>query len=64
MDSGPPGVYLRGATLAGSDVLADGIKVSGPGAIEAAVVLASDGGTVGGTVHDKDGQPIAGATVV
>lgn len=46
------------------DVLRDGLTVSEAGKIPLEIVLAPDGGQVGGVVLDKDDKPVAGATVL
>lgn len=47
-----------------SDVLAEGLNITGPGKTALEVVFSHDGGRIGGTVTDKDDKPAAGATVV
>jgi Carboxypeptidase regulatory-like domain len=56
--------YVKNARAGDADALADGLTVTGPGAIAIDVVLASDGGRVQGVVRDKNQQPVSGATVL
>jgi hypothetical protein len=46
------------------DVLRDGLTVSEAGKIPLEIVLAPEGGQIGGVVLDKDDKPVAGATVL
>jgi len=56
--------YIKTARAGDTDVLADGLTVTGPGTIDIDVVIAADGGAVQGMVRDKDQQPVAGATIL
>jgi protocatechuate 3,4-dioxygenase beta subunit len=56
--------YIKAARAGDTDVLADGLTVTGPGTIGIEVVLASDGAVAQGIVRDKNQQPVAGATVL
>jgi hypothetical protein len=47
-----------------TDVLRDGLTVSGAGRISIEIVLAHDGGEIDGLVLDKDDKPVAGATAL
>jgi hypothetical protein len=46
------------------DVLRDGLTVSESGKIPLEIVLAPEGGQIGGVVLDKDDKPVAGATAL
>jgi len=56
--------YVKSARARETDVLADGLTVTGPGTIEIEIALASDGGAMGGVVRDKSQQPVPGATIL
>jgi len=58
------GFYAKSIRSGETDMLADGLTVTGPGTIDIEVVLASDVATVEGVVLDKDLQPVTGATIV
>jgi hypothetical protein len=59
----PPGYYVKSITYAQQDV-----KETGLAYVESAdlldIVVSPNGASVSGVVHDKGGEPIAGATVV
>jgi hypothetical protein len=56
--------YVKSARVGDTDVLSEGLDVTGPGTITIDVVLASDGASIKGAVRNKDDQPLAGVTVV
>lgn len=56
--------YVKSARAGDADVLADGLAVEGPGAIDIRVVLASGGAALEGLVRDADHNPVSGATVL
>jgi hypothetical protein len=56
--------YVKSARAGETDVLADGLTVTGPGTTEIEIALANDGGALGGVVRDKSQQPVAGATIL
>jgi hypothetical protein len=59
----PPGYYVKSITYAQQDVRETGLTyVAAADPME--IVVSSHGATVSGVVHDKGGEPIAGATVV
>ena len=58
------GYIVQSVQLEGRDIFEEGLTISGPGQIELEIVLSKDGGQLTGLVSDKDGAPVAGATVV
>ena len=59
----PPGYYVKSITYAQQDVRETGVTyVAAADPME--IVVSPHGATVSGVVHDKGGEPIAGATVV
>jgi hypothetical protein len=60
----PREAYVKSARAGETDVLADGLTVTGAGTIEIAIALALDGGAVQGVVRDKNQQPVPGATIL
>ena len=60
----PREAYLKSARAGETDVLADGLTVTGAGTIEIAIAVASDGGAVQGVVRDKNQRPVPGATIL
>jgi len=57
-------LYIKTARAGDTDVLADGLTVTGPGTIGIDVAMAADGGAAQGIVRNKDQQPVAGATIL
>ena len=60
----PREAYVKSARAGETDVLADGLTVTGAGTIEIAIAVASDGGAVQGVVRDKNQRPVPGATIL
>jgi 5-hydroxyisourate hydrolase-like protein (transthyretin family) len=60
----PREAYVKSARAGETDVLADGLTVTGAGTIDIAIAVASDGGAVQGVVRDKNQQPVPGATIL
>jgi hypothetical protein len=60
----PRGAYVKNARAGETDVLADGLTVTGAGTIDIAITVAFDGGAVQGVVLDKNQQPVSGATIL
>jgi hypothetical protein len=61
----PTGVYVKDVTYADRSILHQTLRVgSAVGNAGLRVILGRDGGTVGGRVADKDGNPVADCTVV
>ena len=60
----PQGLYVKSVRAGETDVLSDGLTVTGAGTVEIEIVMASDGGGAQGVVLDKDQQPVAGATIL
>ena len=60
----PREAYVKSARAGETDVLADGLTVTGAGTIDIAVAVASDGGAMQGVVRDKNQQPVSGATIL
>jgi protocatechuate 3,4-dioxygenase beta subunit len=59
----PAGYYVKSMTYAQQDVTETGLTyVESQNLLE--IVVSPNAATVSGVVHDKDGEPIAGATVV
>ena len=56
--------YVKDAHAGETDVLTGGLTVTGAGAIEIEIAIASDGAAVEGVVRDRNGQPVQGATVL
>jgi hypothetical protein len=56
--------YVKSARAGETDVLADGLTVTGPGTTEIEIALANDGAALEGVVRDKSQQPVAGATIL
>ena len=50
--------------MEGKDILDEGLTISAPGRVTLTIVVARDGGQIDGAVLDRDGKPVAGATVV
>jgi protocatechuate 3,4-dioxygenase beta subunit len=65
LESPPSNVIIKSMRAEGTDVFQNGLTISeGGGSYDVEIVLAPEGGTVDGTVVDKDDKPAAGATVV
>ena len=60
----PREAYVKSARTGETDVLSDGLTVTGAGTIEIAIAVASDGGAVQGVVRDKNQQLVSGAIVL
>jgi len=60
----PRTFYQKSIRCGDVDVLRNGLAIAEGATANIEVVLASDFGSVSGTVLDKDGQPAAGATVL
>lgn len=60
----PREAYVKTARAGETDVLAEGLTVTGAGTIYIAIALAFDGGAVQGVVRDKNQQPVSGATIL
>jgi hypothetical protein len=60
----PREAYVKSARAGETDVLADGLTVTGAGTIDIAIAVAFDGGAVQGVVRDKNQQPVPGATIL
>ena len=56
--------YVKSVIAGSNDILADGLTIAGGDPVMVGVVLGADGGFLQGVVRDKDGQPVAGATVL
>jgi hypothetical protein len=56
--------YVRTARAAETDVLVDGLTVTGAGAIDIAIPVAFDSGAVQGEFRDENQQPVSGATIL
>ena len=59
----PPGYYVKSIVYAQQDVRETGLSYVA-GSDPMAIVVSPHGASVSGVVHDKGGEPIAGATVV
>ena len=57
----PPGCFVQKVTYGGQEVPRDGIGIAGPAPLE--VILSSTAATITGLVTDKDGKPVANASV-
>ena len=60
----PREFYVKTARAGETDVLADGLTVTGAGTIDIAIAVSSDGGAVQGVVRDQNQQPVSGATIL
>lgn len=60
----PAGFYVKSIRSGETDVLAEGLELSGFGTVPLEVVLAPDASELSGVVLDKNQQPAAGATVL
>jgi hypothetical protein len=60
----PREFYVKSARAGETDVLADGLTVTGAGTIDIAIAVSSDGGAVQGVVRDQNQQPVSGATIL
>ena len=63
-DGLPTGLYVKSIRSESTDVLRDGLTVSGSGTIPLELVLSDEVGTLEGVVLDKDDKPVAGATLL
>ena len=57
-------LYVRSIRLGNQDILREGFSASPSEQVDIEVVLASDGGTVSGTVNSPGDKPAGGSTVV
>ena len=60
----PREAYVKAARAGETDVLTDGLTVTGAGTIYITVAVAFDGGAVKGVVRDMNQQPVSGATIL
>ena len=60
----PREFYVKSARAGETDMLADGLTVTGAGTIDIAIAVSSDGGAVQGVVRDQNQQPVSGATIL
>jgi hypothetical protein len=57
-------LFIQSVRSGGTDVLREGLAISGGGKVELEVVLSADAGQVDGVVLDKDDNPSVGARVL
>ena len=56
--------YVKAARAGETDVLADGLTVTGAGTVEIEIAIASNGAAVQGVVSDKNRLPVSGAIIL